>query len=775
MNHPIARRPSPVLPRPALACCAALGTLSGAAPAADILVATHTLDRVTVTADRPSTLPIEIPTTTEGITAEQIERRINATDAEDALKYFPSLVVRKRYIGDHDHAVLATRASGTGNSARSLVYADGVLLSNLLGNGAAFTPRWGLVTPEEIERVDVLYGPFSAAYSGNSAGAIVDYVTRMPTALEAHLQLQGNTQRHELDGHGNRHSGGAGSASIGSRSGGFAWWFNVSRMEQSGQPLSYATRLLSQGTPGSAGTPVTGAVAGANPRNQPWLLLGATSRTRTEQDHAKLKLALDLTPTLRASYTFGHWANQADRRAESFLADAAGQPVASGTVNVDGRSYALTAADFAPSRADLQHLTHALSLKSNSKGQWDWEASASVYDYRRDVLPTATTSLPGAEAGGAGTIADGAGTGWTTLAAKGIWRPDGPKGAHVVEFGLQRDAFTLRTLVSSTSDWTGGGAEARLSAFGGRSTLSSLWLQDAWRFAPRWRAVLGLRQEHWQAEDGYRAAAGSAEPARYPERSESHTSPKAALAWQAGEALTLKASAGRAVRMPTVSELFQGSVAGSNTIVNSDPNLRPETSWTTELSAEADLRDAGLLRSTLFLERTRDALYAQAIAAGSTVTTVQNVDAIRTRGVELAHMVGALGGVHGLELQSSLTYADSIVTANAANPASVGKRQPRVPLWRASLLLSYAPSDTWSASLGLRHSGRQFGQLDNSDTNEMAFTGFSRYTVADVRLQARLGKQWSAAVGIDNLGNRSYWAFHPYPQRTLHAELKWSL
>ena len=109
-------------------------------------------------------MPTQIPTTTEGVTREFIERSVNATDSEDALKYFPSLLVRKRYIGDYDHAVLASRASGTGNSARSLVYADGMLLSNLLGNGASFTPRWGLVTPEEIARVDVLYGPFSAAF-----------------------------------------------------------------------------------------------------------------------------------------------------------------------------------------------------------------------------------------------------------------------------------------------------------------------------------------------------------------------------------------------------------------------------------------------------------------------------------------------------------------------------------------------------------------------------------------------------------------------------------
>jgi iron complex outermembrane receptor protein len=163
-----------------------------------LLVAAHTLDRVVVNGERPSSLPIEIPTTLERITGEQIARSINATDSEDALKYFPSLNVRKRFIGDYDHAVLATRASGTGNSARSLVFADGILLSNLLGNGASYTPRWGLVTPEEIDRVDVLYGPFSAAYSGNSAGAVVDFITRMPKAFEAHVKLQGFTQQLSL-------------------------------------------------------------------------------------------------------------------------------------------------------------------------------------------------------------------------------------------------------------------------------------------------------------------------------------------------------------------------------------------------------------------------------------------------------------------------------------------------------------------------------------------------------------------------------------------------
>jgi len=117
------------------------------------------LGMVTITGSQPTSLPTQIPATMESLTREQIERTVNATDSEDALKYLPSLLVRKRYIGDYNHAILSSRASGTGNSARSAVYGDGILLSNYLGNGVgglSFPPRWSMVSPEEIERVDVI-------------------------------------------------------------------------------------------------------------------------------------------------------------------------------------------------------------------------------------------------------------------------------------------------------------------------------------------------------------------------------------------------------------------------------------------------------------------------------------------------------------------------------------------------------------------------------------------------------------------------------------------
>ena len=725
---------------------------------------------VTVNGGQPSSLPTQIPTTIEGITREEIETRINATDSEDALKYMPSLLVRKRYIGDYNHAILSTRASGTGNSARSAVYADGILLSNYLGNGIAngsnYAPRWGLVTPEEIERVDVMYGPFSAAYPGNSAGAVVDYVTRMPDRLEAHAAAGYSSQPSSVLGSSGHYSSWNSSASIGSRSGPWSFWINLNHTDSNSQPLTFPFVLQSAGAAGTKGTPVSGAISGLNTTNQPWYLLGTGTQYRTQQDHAKIKLAYDITPTLRASYTLGWWQNSAKGRSESYLKDSNGQTIYSGNINIDGKTYKLADTAFGQSNDSQTHTMHGASLKSHTQGNFDWELSASLYDYGKDQQRVPTIALP------AGTLQDQDGTGWNTLAAKGTWRPDGLQGTHIVDFGAGRDAYKLNiSKYGVLGDWQSGPAnpQALVSQVGGRSETRYLWAQDSWKLSPQWKAVLGLRWEDWTASDGHTATASS--QLGYDKRSESHFSPKAALAWQVASHTTLKASLGRAVRFSTVGELYGATSGGALSFIN-NPNLRPEKSWTSELSAEQDLGN-GLLRATLFHESTRDALYSQLIP-GTTTSTVQNVDKVRTTGLELAYSAQSVW-VRGLDLGASMTFADSKIVANAANPASQGKWQPRVPRWRATAWATYQPTDRWALTVAARYSGRQFSNLDNSDINASTYMGASKYFTVDLRARYQIDKQLSAAFGVDNLNNYQYWNFHPYPQRTYTASLRWDL
>ena len=126
----------------------------------------------------------QLPNTVSSVTRQEIEDKVNIIDTEDAVKYMPSLFVRKRNNGD-TQPVLATRTWGVNSSARSLVYADDLLLTALIGNDNSIgAPRWGLVAPEEIERIDFLYGPFSAQYPGNSMGGVLQITTRMPEKLE---------------------------------------------------------------------------------------------------------------------------------------------------------------------------------------------------------------------------------------------------------------------------------------------------------------------------------------------------------------------------------------------------------------------------------------------------------------------------------------------------------------------------------------------------------------------------------------------------------------
>jgi iron complex outermembrane receptor protein len=745
---------------------------------------TKDLGTVVITSGQPSSLPTQIPTTMETVTAKQIAETINATDSEDALKYLPSLSVRKRYAGDYNHAVLASRASGSQNAARSAVYADGMPLSNFVGNDKFYAPRWGMVAPEEIERVDVMYGPFSAAYPGNSVGAVVDYVTRMPTQFEAHMKVGAFNQRFDTYNTDSHFGGANASATLGSKEGSWSYWFHLSRQDVNGQPMGFVTAAPVTGK--ATGTAVSGVAVATDVYGAPSSVLGTTTQYHTIQDHAKLKIAYDFSSTMRATYTLGYWQNNSDGNPSSYLTNSAGAPVYVGSgantvVEQGGKQYALSNTAFSASRENLTHYMHGVSLKTNTQDVFDWEVLASLYDYQQDLNRSSPSNTASALYAGttAGKITDYGGTGSNNLALKGTWRPEGVKGAHIVDFGYQQDNYTLKIAQNntSTSNWeTASASGAPVSQSGGKSQLQSIYAQDAWKFAPLWKSVLGLRAEQWSTDSGlaYTSAVGTA--VNYPSRVENYLSPKAAISHLLEPDLMLKASTGRAVRMPTVHEMYGSTTAAANVSYANNPNLQPEKSQTTELTAEKDLGH-GLLRLTAFFEDTRDAIVSQpTLVPGSTTvaTNIQNIGRIKSQGLEVAY-AGSNVFTRGLDFSSSVTYVESLIKENPFAPDSIDKQQIRVPVWRANTLANYHWSDQLSTAVGARYAGRQYGLLNNSDINGFAYTGNSKLFVVDTRVLYRVDKQWSVAAGIDNLNNYRYWNYHQYPMRTYHAELKWDL
>src|SRR3954466_8385261 len=143
---------------------------------------------VIVTANRVSGDPATPDTV---VTASKAQEQINTVNTEDMLKYAPSLLVRKRHYGDTQDPI-ATRTSGVGASARNLIFVDGILVSSPIGNNnTSASPHFGVAAPHDISRIDVLYGPFSARYAGNSMGVTMNIITRMPEGFELYADATG--------------------------------------------------------------------------------------------------------------------------------------------------------------------------------------------------------------------------------------------------------------------------------------------------------------------------------------------------------------------------------------------------------------------------------------------------------------------------------------------------------------------------------------------------------------------------------------------------------
>src|SRR3954471_7388804 len=184
------------------------------------------IESITVTGAREH-LDLDVPAPTASKTAEDL-RAQNLVNPEDALRYVPNLTIRKRYIGDRN-ALIGGRSFSTLQAPRGLVLMDGYLLSNFLGRFDA--PRWNMISPEEIERVDVLYGPFSALYPGNSIGTTVEVRTRRPNELVTSGRAQFFRQDYKGYGFQDDYGGRQYSAFTGNRRGAWSGTLGINRLE----------------------------------------------------------------------------------------------------------------------------------------------------------------------------------------------------------------------------------------------------------------------------------------------------------------------------------------------------------------------------------------------------------------------------------------------------------------------------------------------------------------------------------------------------------------
>lgn len=745
------------------------------------------LDDVNVSAPALDSRIIRYPATVETYNKQQIQDTVNATTSQQTLKYLPSFQVRERYIGDRNGPI-ATRTTGTLSSAQTMLYADGVLLSNLLGNSFGFPPRWGLVSPEEIESVSILYGPFSAFYAGNSFGGVVNLNTRMPTKFEAHASVQGFAQNFDLYGTNETFKGNHETFSVGNKINDFSFYASIDRLKSESQPMQFAN-AISAGTAAGARTAVTGGFRDRDQTGQNRVIFGATGIDNSEQINAKIKVAYDISPTIKAAYTLGVWDLDSRLDVESYIKDAAGNDVFNGRVTLEGENFDVGGFNN-PAEIEAFHVMQAFDIKSNSKGFFDWQVTLSDYDYQKDQNSASNVSATGSTATGnpytnrIGRITDLQGTGWTVFDARGTLRPVDANGdEHVIDFGYHVDNYELRSETNTTSDWSRGSKGALFGSSLGDTRTHAFYIQDKWQIDPNWALTLGGRTEYWLAENGRNqiTLGGLLRTANYEKQSQTRFSPKISLSYEPEPAWGFRAAAGQAFRFPTVSELYQQLNQG-NTLVENNPNLKEEEVISAEFTAERRFEN-GLIRASLFHESKFDALISQSVGTGGaipfgngtcgavTCSFIQNIDHVRTNGIEISTIWENVA-IHGLDILANATFTDAEILNNSLNPATNGNRPVRIPKQQYKMAATYHQGSHLTYTLAARYSGRQYNTLENSDINPDTFGGTSKFFFVDVKANYKFADRFTASIGVDNLNNYKAYVFHPYPQRTGYLQLK---
>ena len=759
-----------------------------------------TLQDVVVQEDASEDGRPEIPSKTDfaqpktKVTKAAIEKT-NAVSTIDAVKYETGIYARQRYIGDQN-APIGMRGSNPYQGGRVMAYMDGMPIWNPLQISFNGSPRWGLIGPGEVKSVDILGGPFSAEYSGNAMGGVINYNTLMPQKREIYTEATYMLQPYSLEGTSKNLQGFKTFGSYGDKFGDFSTYFSYNHIENEGQPMTpqYSPDKGFNYNTASASLP-KGAFLEKNPRNGQYRYNYGDDGIQHSVDNLyKWKGSYAINSELETNFTAAYQSFERTNVGQSFITDANGNTVWPGsTVANSGTLWStqLNSNGAIPktlgfSSQNRETLTLGWGLKGRVFGNWHTNTNISFFDILKDqtIKGNYNSNDPRKDVTGQDTSFDD--SGWINLSTK--FNNEEFFGRKDLSFATGYEFQHSRILQNqynlsnySTISRTSGNPLTTKS--GGTTDTHALFGQLSWRFMPEWDATVGTRLERWNSYDGVylssslpnpnplglttiQTMGGYLSPA---DRQYSAWSPKFSLGYEPGR-WKFRYSVGKAYKFPLPEELFSNSNSVNGSVVTSDPTLKPEDGTHHNLLAEYDFNN-GYVRLNLFHENVRNAIYSQSIylpGLQNLSTVVSSVGEQETDGLDFTVNHDRVFDSN-FDVKLNTTILNSEIIKNDRNPALVGKQFPLLPNYRANLLTTYHYGNDLDLSFGTRYSGKQFSQPDNTDLQLPYYGSISETIYVDVKATYRFNKAGHVSAGIDNLNDHQAFYNHPLPQRTFFA------
>jgi iron complex outermembrane receptor protein len=694
---------------------------------------------------------------------------INVTTTEDVVKFEPSLVIRRRFIGDAN-GTMGMRGSNMFQTSRSMVFADGVPLHYLLQSRFNGAPRWTMVSSSEIAQVEVLYGPFSAEFSGNSMGGVVLIESAIPQQREFHFDSSYFSQDFSAYGFDDTVTGHKMFFSYGDKIGDTSIYLSYNRLDSESQPQSF---FFGANTSAANAASVTGGVVGNDERSTSRLWFGDTGVQDTLTDNFKLKIGQDFgdwQALLNVAYEDRY---NGSNKPNSYLRNAAGATVWSGNVLQNGFRNNVPAARLGVSEQERDSLSLGLRVRGPVADGVMFEANVNQFEILRDDNRSSRAN-PGDRlytlAGQVNSFGD---TGWKSAEAKLAFEKFMMPGMGLI-VGARHDAYQLNLDVFSTTDHRVGAFDRFNSRSGGETQMNALFAQLNWDINAQWDAGFGMRWEEFSSNNGYFSRDIASTPefdlVAVPKTSRSDVSPKFSLGYQVNEPWRIAYALGKAYRFPIVEELFS-QFSAFNAISVANPELQPEDGVHQNLMIEREII-GGYLRVNVFQESINDVIESQAevLPGGLTVRTFIPVDEIETMGIEFIANVDDLL-IDNLDLRFNLVNTHSEIVRNRPDPSIEGNVYPRMPEWRGNLLLTYHLSSNWNAGINYQYASDSFGRTDNLDRENNVFGAQDGFSRVGLKTDYNFANGLRLGVGVDNLTDEVAYVAHPWPGRTFFANV----
>jgi outer membrane cobalamin receptor len=346
----------------------------------------------------------------------------------------------------------------------------------------------------------------------------------------------------------------------------------------------------------------------------------------------------------------------------------------------------------------------------------------------------------------------------TSLGASATWAM--PLGsAHRVSAGA--DVQWIDAEVNEDFQFADGSFQRRRRT-GGSRLLGGVFVHDAATLAPGLELLSSGRIDFWRDSGGARtvhdlSSGEVVEDETFSARNETTLNGNVGLRFAVTPGISLRGSAYRGFRAPTLSELYKPFRAAGNVVNEANESLRPERLVGVDGGLDWAPSPRLLLRVTGFWNRLEDPIYQVTIEeagptgrpiapcgfvpAGGVCRQRRNLDAARARGVETEV---DLRPHPSWRFSASHLYDQTEVVSAPEQPDVEGKWIRQAPRHQLAAVGEYDAPERFDLTVRGRYVGKRF----DDDLNTLEVDDFF---VADLRIGRRLSERLHAHVSVGNL------------------------